>query len=300
MGDIGSGWYQDAFPPARKLAKLSFDWQGRDVTEIGCNIGEFGAHALASGARAYRGTDTNAECIAEALRRRPTLAVAHGHAPLVPLGTDVLVAFGVFHHMQDAAIAEVFAQTGARTVIFENPFAAVPNRNYYIRPLPWYLDLAAKHGYIHSRIAPYGFSYPVDRRFAIVSRDGWDVAARVDLRQHPEYWTAVGERVAALAAFVMADDPEPYVRWWCASSGRSRADAAWHVEYVRALIASLRDDGYHPARYQEGGRALDWKDGNGPISVTRRGATVTPRDGAHRACILRALGRPVPAVVWRG
>lgn len=121
----------------------------------------------------------------------------------------------------------------------------------------------------------------------------------IELTNVRSYWNRLGIRPRVIAALVIRDDPDPYIGWWCQMSGGTRAAAENHVIYLRALIADLREHGYRPDAYRNDPRGLDFeRDGFGPISVLKTAAGYIPRDGAHRACILRALGQPIPAVVW--
>lgn len=300
--DLTTNAYQDQFPPARKLRHLPYDWSGRHVFDSGCNIGRLGPFVLSQGAASYRGIDVNAAYIAEARRRSPDLRYDVGALPDADMATDVLTVLGVFHHMNDAAVDATFAKTAARTVIFENPFGDKPLGNYKIRPLAWYLAHAARAGFAHHSIYQYGFPYSVDRRIVVVSKDAWDVAPRVDLVNHPEYWRALGVLPAAIELLVKHDDPSAYIAWWDSKQVPPRTDGITgdhHIPYLRSLVASLRD-GYRAGAYREGKRQLDFaRDGHGPITVVRSGTGVAPRDGQHRACILKALGNPVMACLWK-
>lgn len=300
--------YQSQFPPSQKLRHLSYDWSGRRVTEVGCNAGMLAPYVLARGAVSYLGSDYDR---ASVLRARETVQDARttfvsAHIPEAPVGDDVLCAFGVFHHVPNDALLQVFAtarDNGVRTIIFENPFEPNPaHPSYHIRSHAWYLDTAARHGFIHSSTYQYGFTYPVDRRIVVVSVDAWDVAPRVDLAKHPEYWRALERLPAAMAALVHHDDPTAYIAHWEWKTGRTMTADVDHLPYLRSLVAELREHGYRPAmQHPLDTRTPDFaRDGHGPITVVRSGTGVAPRDGAHRACILKALGRDVTACLWRG
>src|SRR5690606_32185099 len=63
--------YQDMFPPAQKLKHMIFNFEGKSVVEIGCNIGMFGEYVLNRGAKDYTGFDHKEEYIAEGKSRNP-------------------------------------------------------------------------------------------------------------------------------------------------------------------------------------------------------------------------------------
>lgn len=118
----------------------------------------------------------------------------------------------------------------------------------------------------------------------------------VDLAFHPEYWERVPELYRAIELLVSSDDDSLYRRWWTRRAARSWDHYPAQIAYLRQMIASIRDVGYDPEGWRN-----DAREGTGPITVARRtgGSIVCPRDGSHRACILRALGRPAIAHVWR-
>ncbi|MCW5591066.1 MAG: hypothetical protein KIS74_03105 [Burkholderiales bacterium] len=129
-----------------------------------------------------------------------------------------------------------------------------------------------------------------------------DEAPRVNLLSHHEYWDALGELPGAVAALVAEDDDTRYRAYWVK---RTKGDPAapalvGRLEHLRHIIADIRAHGYDPDRWRATDpRPLAWEHGTGPLLVTRSGSRVFPRDGSHRACILRALGLPVEALVWK-
>jgi hypothetical protein len=126
------------------------------------------------------------------------------------------------------------------------------------------------------------------------------VIPEVDLSKHPEYWARLGALPAALVALVERDDDQPYRDWWLARvKDPTPADLEGRVEFLRRLIVDVQTNGYDPNRWRTADpRPLAWEHGSGDLQVTRCGGRVFPRDGAHRACILRALKLPVIAKVW--
>lgn len=122
----------------------------------------------------------------------------------------------------------------------------------------------------------------------------------VDLATRPEYWAALGPLPEAIAALIVHDDETPYRAWWLRLVGPARAHGiAERMRWMRHLIADIREHGYRPDAWREDPRRLALEHGTGPILVTMPGGRCYPRDGAHRASILRALGLPAIAIVWR-
>lgn len=121
-----------------------------------------------------------------------------------------------------------------------------------------------------------------------------------DLRVLPAYWERLGAQPAAIEVLVRRDDHRPYLAYLeHRMSDASHADRLGRVALTRALVASIKHGGYDPERWRTDPRAADWAGrGFGPITVTGAGDLVWPRDGSHRACILRALDQPVPATVF--
>jgi hypothetical protein len=120
-----------------------------------------------------------------------------------------------------------------------------------------------------------------------------------DLRKHPEYWRLLGDLPEAVRVLVVEDNATLYLAVRQARAPEaSLARHARRVAFMRTLIADIRDNGYDKDRWRSDPRFGGLVPGFGPITVVRSGATVFPRDGAHRASILRALDRPVPAEVY--
>jgi SAM-dependent methyltransferase len=159
--------YQDEFPVVRKLQHVPFDWKGKSVAEVGCNIGGLGLYALERGAVSYVGSDLIASYVEEGRRRHPELDLRHAESAAAPVDADVLVALGVFHHMRDEQITDLLARTSARWILCEQPMGDVPFKNYWIRPATWYANALFAAGFTSWVWYRYGFSYPIDRRILV-------------------------------------------------------------------------------------------------------------------------------------
>ena len=85
-------------------------------------------------------------------------------------------------------------------------------------------------------------------------------------------------------ALVNDHDPAPYIKYWERRMNQfgNVEQAAQHVAYILTLVdALIAKPETIPAPI---------------VNVTPKGR-YQPWDGSHRACILRALGRPVPFTV---
>lgn len=115
----------------------------------------------------------------------------------------------------------------------------------------------------------------------------------IDLREHPEYWARLNGLLEVMRALVIDDDGEPYCSWLRKRIGQDPVTAAARVEVVRKMIADIRANGYDAERWRTDPRKIG---SSGPITVVvLSDGQVFPWDGAHRACILFHLGRPIAA-----
>lgn len=300
--------YQDQFPPAAKLRHVLLDWTGLRVLDLGANLGALGVYALERGAASYVGHEANAAW-ADAGRQRyghvPGWTLHTGNARAADLGgADILCALGLFHHMRDDDVRHILRTTTARRVLIEQPMGGA-FQHYLMRPQAWYRAELEEAGFGQIERFPYGFAYPVERAIFLADRAPATLAAPlpaharfVDVTACAPYWAALAPRPAAIAALVLHDDPEPYLAWWRSRMPYASPEAAGaRVAFMRAMIAEIRAHGYDADRWRSDHRGYDASNGFGPISVRPRGGTYVPWDGAHRACVLRALGLPVLAMV---
>lgn len=293
-----------------KLRHLLFDWAGLRVVDLGANMGALGPYVLERGAVSYVGTELNVGWASAGRAMYGALkgwTLHIGNARDADLSqADIVCALGLFHHMNDDDVRHVLQSTSAPRVLIEQPMGNSPLRNYKIRSKEWYVAELAEAGFTKVERFPYGFAYPIDRAILLAERVAVvetppvvPTRRRIDLNPHTEYWQALAPRPVAIAALVQDDDPTLYGAWY-----RSRLPDApdshlqARVEHLRRIIADIRANGYDEQRWRTDPRKFDGVDGTGPISVRpRQDGTVTPWDGAHRACILRALGLPVIAEV---
>jgi hypothetical protein len=99
-----------------------------------------------------------------------------------------------------------------------------------------------------------------------------------DLRQHPHYWSVLDKQPQAIAD-LLNGNPTPYIHYWMARIDCDLLAGVLRAAYVLMLADVIRRNIYQPP----------------PTRVTPDGPNVLwPYDGSHRACILRALDRPVP------
>ena len=159
--------YQDMFPPAQKLKHMIFNFEGKSVVEIGCNIGMFGEYVLNRGAKDYIGFDHKEEYIAEGKSRNPKANIHVMKGQDVHSNSDVFCALGVFHHMEGDSIANVLKNNTSEYLIFENPVGNKPFEPYKVRPKQWYFDLIQP---MSVEEYEYGFNYPIERKIFVCKR----------------------------------------------------------------------------------------------------------------------------------
>ncbi len=114
-------------------------------------------------------------------------------------------------------------------------------------------------------------------------------------------FTALTESIGPL----LGGGTRPYVAYLMERRAKKRVEP--DREYceqraltVRAMTESIRDDGYDPEAWKTCGRNLDYSRGQGPITINiGADGTIYSWDGLHRSAILRHLGRPVVAEVYR-
>jgi hypothetical protein len=122
----------------------------------------------------------------------------------------------------------------------------------------------------------------------------------IELSREPSYWDRLGVLPMAIRHLMAHHDPAPYVGYWIARTGQSVELAKQHAAYVAAMAEDITTNGYDVDRWKTDVRGLEFaRDGFGPITVTKAGAVIWPRDGSHRACILRVCERPIPALLWK-
>ncbi len=120
------------------------------------------------------------------------------------------------------------------------------------------------------------------------------------------------ERFAALTESIgplLDGDAGPYCLYWLYQrkklakadvTSKHLADAANMAECHRKLAISIRDEGYDKDRWKTCGRQLDPDKGQGPITVNiGADGTIYSWDGLHRSAILKHLGLPVEAEVYK-
>ena len=290
--------YHDTFSPAKKLRHVTVNWEWARVLDLGCNTGALGPYVMERGAMSYRGVESNAEWAAEGRRRYPTMNIITADVRDVGLDCDILVCMGLFHHLPDDAVAKILGGTTAHTVVTEQPMGG-PFQTYKMRTETWYRQQFTAAGFPTVRRERYGFDYAVDRAFLIATRARPDDNT-INITDDANYWTALKSLPAAIAAMVHDGNAAPYITYWMRRTKQDKATATARAVYVQELIGDIRENGFKPDLWHGDVRQFDFAtQGFGPIVVLRSpdGKTI-PRDGSHRASILKALGRPVIAQVW--
>jgi hypothetical protein len=122
----------------------------------------------------------------------------------------------------------------------------------------------------------------------------------LDITDSRSYWGLLGTLPDAMARLVLHDDPTPYIAYWQTRTKQTLAGATARANALRVIADDIRVNGYDPNRWRTDPRHFQGvPDGFGPITVVRSGKTIFPRDGSHRASILKALDRVVLAYVWK-
>lgn len=123
---------------------------------------------------------------------------------------------------------------------------------------------------------------------------------QLDITDEATYWGLLGQLPAAMVHLVQHNDPAPYIAYWLGRTKGSMLQAKARAAYMQNVADSIRVNGYDPEHWRTDPRNWELaRDGFGPIVVTVSGGIVYPRDGSHRASILKALDRVVYAAVWK-
>lgn len=132
--------YQDnVTSPEEKLKNLKYEWAGKDVLELGCNIGKLGVMVCEKGANSYMGIDIDKKMI-EIGRERYKLRLYAGDVETYELKADVIVAMALFHHFDEEKLRRILNQMDCNELIFEVPVGE-PSEKYHCREQGWYIDL---------------------------------------------------------------------------------------------------------------------------------------------------------------
>jgi len=116
-------FYQDSWSIEDKLKNLKFDWKGKSVLDLGCNIGTLGKYVTSRGAIKYTGIDQREREIEEAKKRNPEFKFFTGDIfDYTYYNSDVLVALSLFHHLKsEENIIKVLSDFTSKELIIEVP-----------------------------------------------------------------------------------------------------------------------------------------------------------------------------------
>ncbi len=143
--------YQDNIIIDEKFKNLDFNWSGKTVLDIGCNIGLLRNYLENYGISSYTGIDHSVEDIEIGKERNPTSDLRIGDLlEYTGYRADVFVAMAVFHHIKEEKLEAFIKKCGAKELIFEVPVGddqKFINREYenqpiyFLRTEEWYMDL---------------------------------------------------------------------------------------------------------------------------------------------------------------
>ncbi len=132
--------YQDKVsPPEKKLKDFDFDWTGKSVLELGCNIGKLGLLVKERGARKYKGIDWDKDVIALGIERYGLDLEVKNVLSWEDYNYDVVIAMALFHHFEDKQLDKVLEKIIAKELIFEVPVGNNDVGLYQIRSTDWYV-----------------------------------------------------------------------------------------------------------------------------------------------------------------
>lgn len=131
--------YQDKISsPEKKFKNFKFDWKGKTVLELGCNVGKLGLLVLEKGAKEYKGIDHEKNVIAEGVKRYKLDLVADSVNNIKGFNHDVVVAMALFHHFPDEQLYELLFRIDSKELIFEVPCGKNDVGLYQTRTKRWY------------------------------------------------------------------------------------------------------------------------------------------------------------------
>ena len=143
--------YQDHIIIDEKFKNLDFDWKGKSVLDIGCNIGLLRFYLEKLGITQYTGIDNTEENIKIGKERNPSSDLRFADLlEYTGFRIDVCVVMAVFHHLKEDKLKEFISKCVAKELIFEVPVGDDPkfiNREYENQPIynlrteDWYMEL---------------------------------------------------------------------------------------------------------------------------------------------------------------
>lgn len=132
--------YQDKVSsPEKKLKNLNYDWTGKSVLELGCNVGKLGLLVKERGARKYKGIDWDKDVIALGIERYGLDLEVKNVLSWEDYNYDVVIAMALFHHFEDEQLDRVLEKIIAKELIFEVPVGNNDIGLYQIRSMDWYV-----------------------------------------------------------------------------------------------------------------------------------------------------------------
>ena len=163
--------YQDQIKVEEKLKNLNYNWEGKSVFEIGCNVGRLGDF-LRDKLTSYVGVDVKEDMI-EIGKQRYGLDLITGDAlDYLHIQKDILVSLAVYHHMPDESVRRIFRECKCNEMIFEVPIGDTPNyTKYHLRSKEWYESLVKElYGEVVEIVDSGARNDPINKRIIFICR----------------------------------------------------------------------------------------------------------------------------------
>lgn len=138
--------YQDKVSPTeKKLKNFDYNWEGKSVLELGCNVGKLGVYVLEKGAKKYTGVDIDKEMIAIGKERYDLDLHALDVSRWEDYNYDTTIAMALFHHLKKRKLGNLLAKISTKELIFEVPVGLNDVGLYQNRTEEDYREMIKEH-----------------------------------------------------------------------------------------------------------------------------------------------------------
>lgn len=162
-------FYQEVITPEEKLKHLDFNFKGKSVIDLGCNIGAVSRYVIGRRALNYMGCDNHIKYINEANIRfannKNIVFVCSDILKPKSFEADVVFALGLLHHLKDSDIEILSKKIKCDTLIVEVPTSGDSKLN--IRSTAEYEKLLSSFGKL-TKVLPSGFVTPPVKREILI------------------------------------------------------------------------------------------------------------------------------------